>query len=173
MQEVVLNTHEESTAADNHEESIPESIKGTYTHQNLPESRQQTTEGIHIINRALGSVTRSDHNQETTPVMYASNNVRTQEDTPVSYTSNSIINSVSRRTITARSWKKLELSWTYTSPCTYCEYVHLRDATAGQRSKCCLNGKALREPFPQLEELPRKMLHYAIRIEFYIWAGIQ
>ena len=57
--------------------------------------------------------------------------------------------------------KLLELTWTYDKPCSYCDYVHLKGASPGQRRKCCLNGSALHEPFPQLLQLPPHMLHYA------------
>ena len=58
-------------------------------------------------------------------------------------------------------FKALELSWAYDKPCSYCDYVHLKGASSGQRMKCCLNGSALHEPFPQLLQLPPHMLHYA------------
>ena len=49
----------------------------------------------------------------------------------------------------------------YGNPCQYCNYIHLKGATAGQKSKCCMNGAALVEPFPQLHFLPPYMLHLA------------
>jgi len=80
--------------------------------------------------------------------------------TPDRISSSSIINSVPRRIVSSRQWKKLQLTWGYSTPCPFCGYIHLLEATAGQKSKCCLNGKALLEPFPQLQELPRIMIHY-------------
>jgi len=56
---------------------------------------------------------------------------------------------------------ELELYWEYDKPCRHCDYVHLKGASAGQKKKCCLDGKALQEPFPQLKPLPPMMLHYA------------
>ena len=55
----------------------------------------------------------------------------------------------------------IELLWDYDNPCQHCEYVHLKGSTAGQRYKCCLNGRAFQDPFPQLKPLPPMMLHYA------------
>jgi len=55
----------------------------------------------------------------------------------------------------------LELYWEYEKPCQHCDYVHLRGATAGQRTKCCLQGKALQQPFPQLKQLPPMLIHNA------------
>ena len=60
-----------------------------------------------------------------------------------------------------RSYQSLALSWNYDKPCTYCKYVHLNGATKGQQSKCCMNGAAFRAPFPQLSQLPPRILHYA------------
>jgi len=75
-------------------------------------------------------------------------------------------NSHGKRKETSRGRKKernygLNITWDYSKPCPHCEYVHLKGASSGQREKCCLNGQALREPFPQLRPLPPKMLHYA------------
>jgi len=56
---------------------------------------------------------------------------------------------------------ELDLYWEYDKPCQHCDYVHLKGASAGQKKKCCLHGKALQEPFPQLRQLPPMMLHYA------------
>jgi len=71
-----------------------------------------------------------------------------------------ITNSVIRRSVSSRSWKNLHLHWGYAAPCPHCEYIHLLDSTVGQKSKCCLNGKAFEDPFPQLQELPGIILHY-------------
>ena len=57
--------------------------------------------------------------------------------------------------------RKLNFIWQCEKPCPYCDYVHLNEATIGQKSKCCLNGRALEESFPQLKDLPPNMLHYA------------
>ena len=58
-------------------------------------------------------------------------------------------------------FKKLNLAWNYKEPCVHCEYVHLNEATSGEKYKCCLHGRAFDESFPQLKELPPKLLHYA------------
>ena len=65
------------------------------------------------------------------------------------------------RNISRRRFQSLELSWNYEDPCQYCKYVHLNGATKGQKSKCCKNGAAFRAQFPQLRQLPVKILHYA------------
>jgi len=56
---------------------------------------------------------------------------------------------------------ELDMYWEYDKPCRHCDYVHLKGASSGQKKKCCLQGKALREPCPQLKQLPPMMLHYA------------
>jgi len=71
-----------------------------------------------------------------------------------------MLHSAQRRNV-KRPWKTLNLHWEFYTPCVHCDYVHLSDSSPGQRSKCCINGKALTEPFPQLKELPPTMLHYA------------
>ena len=67
----------------------------------------------------------------------------------------------SPNTTRRRRYKPLQQQWDYCNPCQYCYYIHLKGATAGQKAKCCINGAALREPFPQLHFLPPYMLHLA------------
>ena len=65
-----------------------------------------------------------------------------------------VIVTTSPNTTRHRRYKALQLQWDYSNPCQYCHYICLKGATAGQKSKCCINGAALRELFPQLHFLP-------------------
>ena len=48
----------------------------------------------------------------------------------------------------------------YDNLCNYCDYVHMKGTSCGEKIKCCLNGAALYEPFSQLQPPPH-MLHCA------------
>jgi len=65
----------------------------------------------------------------------------------------------------------IAFEWDYANPCIRCDYVHLKGATVGQKSKCCLNGQAMQEPYPQLKPLPPKMLVVAWLCHILLFAS--
>jgi len=88
------------------------------------------------------------------------NDERSNEMTIPNDTSNATILHTSQRVKVQKQWKSLRFFWDFSNSCKHCDYVHLNGSSKAQRSKCCLNGRALEEPYPQLKELPPWMLHY-------------
>jgi len=89
------------------------------------------------------------------------NEERSTEITVLNNISNAPILHSLQRVNVQKQWKSLKFFWDFNTSCKHCDYVHLNSSSKAQRSKCCLNGRALEEPFPQLKELPPWMLHYA------------
>ena len=135
-----------------------------YAAQHMETCYASKNNNIRQINTALTSNQGQDSRDIESHLQESARNCvdcnRSRETIRTNTGNNPLLLTVTRN-ISRRRFQSLELSWNYEDPCQYCKYVHLSGATKGQKSKCCINGAALRAPFPQLRQLPEKILHYA------------
>jgi len=121
--------------------------------------RQQHEHQQQQFEQSIRTPTRlSNHEEQQQPTTTTPTTTLTVANASLLHSQEKSKASHSRKT---RKAGGMNITWDYSNPCGYCEYVHLKGGTDAHRSKCCLNGQALREPFPQLNFLPPNILHYA------------
>jgi hypothetical protein len=54
--------------------------------------------------------------------------------------------------------------WDFDNPCRACGYVHLVSTKSKFRHICCMNGRALYDPYPQLRPLPNRLQHICVNL---------
>jgi hypothetical protein len=60
--------------------------------------------------------------------------------------------------------------WDYLNPCCGCGYTYLKSATKAFRLKCCQNGRAFQDPWPQLLPLPDEFVELLLNDREHIGA---